>query len=555
MVYVNALAVFATISILLLLPNASHALSSTNFGSTPNVVNSPQYRRHLTLPPRRCTTTVSCAIISARQSRHHQPLWAVAENTIATDETCSEAEDADTDIPIAMGTPPTVVAGPGARITSVSTNNSLTGNLSSSKWKNAVQSTVADMLKDQDAVIQQESVDVTQYSGSTTNSPPPPGTTSMGLLGEVVQEKLPAIPPRPGTFLVRTNGDNKTTTTKPQVSIRASIPHSTDDTHIANLRLSVFSRFDEEQQRIFRSRSIEVLNVRRRRGAVVLVGEVPTNKVGREHNRYLNEMQVRIANGHAYGEMNGGSAAVASKPSSPSLTVTSVRGAKITSVSSGVTVDSPSLTVIPLRGAKITSVSSGITVDSPSLTVTPIRGAKVTSVSPGIVVDNSDQPAFATIGTNHDGYTSSNNRRSSIIGSIECSHQEFRGTMLGNSRRKGSLMYVTEVAVRTDTRRCGAGAMLMKGVDKVASLRNVETIYLHVDVANRAACAMYEKCGYHYLDKREPIYAQFTASLNLHDGAMHGRKHYLLCKNRPGMITWLEEDDLFSETRKGAWDC
>ena len=115
--------------------------------------------------------------------------------------------------------------------------------------------------------------------------------------------------------------------------------------------------------------------------------------------------------------------------------------------------------------------------------------------------------------------------------------------MLGNARPKGSLMYITEVAVRTDTRRSGAGAMLMKGVDKVAALRNVETIYLHVDRENLAACSMYEKCGYHYLDKRESIYAQFTASLNLHDGAMHGRKHHLMCKNVKGKTTWLEDDD------------
>ena len=91
----------------------------------------------------------------------------------------------------------------------------------------------------------------------------------------------------------------------------------------------------------------------------------------------------------------------------------------------------------------------------------------------------------------------------------------------------------------------------MKGVDEVAALRNVETIYLHVDKTNLAACAMYEKCGYHYLDKREPIYAQFTASLNLHDGAMHGRKHHLMCKNL-SRATWLEDDDLFSDSRRGA---
>ena len=127
-------------------------------------------------------------------------------------------------------------------------------------------------------------------------------------------------------------------------------------------------------------------------------------------------------------------------------------------------------------------------------------------------------------------------------------------------------MYVTEVAVRPGMRRGGAGAALMRGVDEVAALRNVETIYLHVDIANKAACALYERMGYHYLgkrnliftivmlyceethqftslfdtiDKSEPVYAQFTASLNLHDGAMHGRKHHLMCKHVTEQTTWL----------------
>eukprot|EP00581_Thalassiosira_minuscula_P002226 CAMPEP_0183744096 /NCGR_PEP_ID=MMETSP0737-20130205/65556_1 /TAXON_ID=385413 /ORGANISM="Thalassiosira miniscula, Strain CCMP1093" /LENGTH=731 /DNA_ID=CAMNT_0025979731 /DNA_START=439 /DNA_END=2635 /DNA_ORIENTATION=- len=426
---------------------------------------------------------------------------------------------------------------------------------------NAIKSTVADMMQTQDAIIQQQSLGTLETARKTTSSPPP-GTTSMGLLGDVVEEKLPTIPPLPGTFLFRSTPtvDNLQDMKKPQVTIRASIPHSTDDTHIANLRLSVFSRFDEEQQQIFRSRSVEVLNVRRRRGAVVLVAEVPevpqkeeekeeeakekvNGKLPMDH--YPTEMQARIAKGSEYGNVDG--------KSSSSLMVTPIQGAKITSVSSGVTINSPSLTVTPIRGAKITSVSSGVTVESPSLTVTPIRGAKITSVSSGVTVSQHDSD-IATIKrrrTNHKGRS-----QSTIIGSVECSHQEFRGTMLGNSRPKGSLMYVTEVAVRTDARRCGAGATLMGGVDEVAALRNIETIYLHVDVENRAACAMYEKCGYRYLDKREPIYAQFTASLNLHDGAMHGRKHYLMYKNRMGKTTWLEDDDdeLFLEEMRTRGD-
>eukprot|EP00584_Thalassiosira_punctigera_P010260 CAMPEP_0172547230 /NCGR_PEP_ID=MMETSP1067-20121228/16806_1 /TAXON_ID=265564 ORGANISM="Thalassiosira punctigera, Strain Tpunct2005C2" /NCGR_SAMPLE_ID=MMETSP1067 /ASSEMBLY_ACC=CAM_ASM_000444 /LENGTH=763 /DNA_ID=CAMNT_0013334287 /DNA_START=201 /DNA_END=2492 /DNA_ORIENTATION=- len=396
-----------------------------------------------------------------------------------------------------------------------STRNSLKAETPvSSKWESAIQSVVADMLQSQDAVVRQQSLGTAMsHCESTTNSPPPPGTASMGLLGDVVEQRLPVIPPIPGKLLVSTDEDI-TPTPKRHVSIRSSIPHSSDDIHIANLRLSVFSRFDEEQQRIFRSRSLEVLNIRRRRGAVVLVAEAAVpGEAGREsQHQHLTDMQARIADGHEYVNINCCPAAADSHKS-----------------------HSPSLAVTPIRGTKITSVSSAVATGSPSLTVTPIRGTRISSVSSGVVVsDHCNQTPQTTV--------NGTNSRGCIIGSVECSHQEFRGTMLGNSRPKGALMYVTEVAVRTDARRCGAGAMLMRGVDEIASLRNVETIYLHVDVANRAACTMYEKCGYHYLDKREPIYAQFTASLNLHDGAMHGRKHYLMCKNRADKTMRLAEE-------------
>lgn len=390
----------------------------------------------------------------------------------------------------------------------------------STNWNDAVQSAVTEILQTQDAIVQQESLGTgISHNGMSAKSSPPPGATSFGILGEPVEEKLPAIPPFPGDILVPNKQDTASASasaSKRRVSIRSSIPHSLDDTHIANLRLSVFSKFDEEQRRIFRSRSVEVLNVRRRRGAVVLVAEeeAGSDLDGREgKHHYPTEMEARIAGGHKYGSRNGTpAAAVACEPASRSLIVTPVRGAKITQVSCGVSVRAPSLTVAA-RGAKITAVSSGVAVDS--------------------------DLEFAVGGTNQDGRPSQTNDNETkgqgpIIGSVECSHQEFRGTLLGESRPKGSLMYVTEVAVRPDVRRRGIGALLMRGVDAVAALRGVESVYLHVDVANRAACAMYEKCGYRYLDKRDPVHAQFTASLNLHDGAMHGRKHYLMCKDRTG---------------------
>mmetsp|Transcript_5481 Transcript_5481/g.7987 ORF Transcript_5481/g.7987 Transcript_5481/m.7987 type:complete len:610 (+) Transcript_5481:202-2031(+) len=323
---------------------------------------------------------------------------------------------------------------------------------STNKWNAAIQSAVSEVLA-------QPTADELQ---------PPPGTTSMGLLGEVVHETIPVIPPLPGKVLAQRQARLDTA----PISIRSSIPHSSDDTHIANLRLSVFSNFDAEKQRAFRHRSVEVINIRRRRGAVVLVAEIPTEE-GENHN-YLNAMEARIASGHTFGE----------KRTEPH----------------------------------------------------PGNGAKIRSASP-IAADGTN---IATIPKQQQQqqYTSKFSNKM-IIGSVECSHHEFRGTMLGNSRPKGALMYVTEVAVRPDRRRCGAGAALMKGVDEVAALRNVETIYLHVDVRNKAACAMYERMGYHHLDKREPLYAQFTASLNLHDGAMHGRKHHLMCKHGNDKTTWL----------------
>ncbi len=343
-------------------------------------------------------------------------------------------------------------------------NISLTSEPLTSNLTSAIESTVADMLKFRDTPINQQSVDVLSFIESPPLFPPP-GTTSMGILGDVVQDQLPDIPPFPGTHcLVSAIGDDDDS----QITIRTSIPHSSDDTHIANLRLSVFSQFDEEKQQLFRRQSIEVLNSRRKRGAVVLVAETRKGE-SRSDYPYLNEMQSRIVNGHTYGEKS-----------------------------------------------------------------TRRRGQKSIAIS--------------LASQTFDDVSSLQTKRGSIIGSAECSHQEFRGTILGNLRPKGSLIYVTEVAVRADARRCGAGAMLMRGVVEVAALRNTESIYLHVDVTNRAALAMYEKSGFHYLDMRNPIHAQFTASLNLHDGATQGRKHHLMCKNLVERPTLLEGND-------STWAC
>lgn len=138
-----------------------------------------------------------------------------------------------------------------------------------------------------------------------------------------------------------------------------------------------------------------------------------------------------------------------------------------------------------------------------------------------------------------------------IIGSVECSVHEFHGTALGNRRPSGSILYVTEVAVWPHARRCGAGALLMQGVAELAAIRQVETIYLHVDVTNDVACSMYEKAGFEYADKTYPIFEEFTTSLNLHDGATKGRNHHLLFKHLTDVPTWIEPAEVSSESSGG----
>ena len=72
---------------------------------------------------------------------------------------------------------------------------------------------------------------------------------------------------------------------------------------------------------------------------------------------------------------------------------------------------------------------------------------------------------------------------------------------------------------------------VVQGVDKLATLRNVESLYLHVDVTNSEAIGLYEKAGYSRVNQSIPMYHDFTRSLNLQDGATKGRKHLLLCKH------------------------
>jgi ribosomal protein S18 acetylase RimI-like enzyme len=130
-----------------------------------------------------------------------------------------------------------------------------------------------------------------------------------------------------------------------------------------------------------------------------------------------------------------------------------------------------------------------------------------------------------------------------IVGSVECSVHEFYATKLGQRRPKYSILYITEVAVSPSARRCGVGSKLLEGIDELAALRNVESLYLHVDVLNFGALELYRKAGYRKVHHADPTYDEFTTSLNLHDGATKGRRHYLLYKNLTRNPTWLPVQD------------
>jgi len=304
------------------------------------------------------------------------------------------------------------------RITAISeqkSQNSNKENNISSDWKTNIQSVVSDMLEE----------DETRQQSETYGNNPP------------------ELLPHSNTVLFVNSPSKSSNVLDCKIAIRSSVPHSSDDKYIANLRLSVFSNFDEERQNIFRSRSIEVLNKRRRRGAIALIAEMSDADFWRVRSQ--NDLNARIASGHRYN------------------------------------------TKIEYKGSW----------------------------------------------------------ENKIVGSVECSQHEFDRTILGNSRPKNSLLYVTEVAVCPEARRCGIGTMLMQGAEEVAALRKIESIYLHVDVTNVAAIAMYEEAGYYKLDKRRPIYAQFTASLLLHDGALMGRCHYLMCKHLTEHTTWVDNDGFF----------
>jgi len=129
-----------------------------------------------------------------------------------------------------------------------------------------------------------------------------------------------------------------------------------------------------------------------------------------------------------------------------------------------------------------------------------------------------------------------------VVGTLEISIHEFYGTGLGQSSPAAKLLYVTEVAVSADARRCGVGSKLLRGVDEFAMKMDAERVYLHVETTNDGAIQMYKRAGYYVVSPLPPElcekrtsrqYEEFTRNLNLHDEAPSGRRHFLMSKRVP----------------------
>ena len=66
---------------------------------------------------------------------------------------------------------------------------------------------------------------------------------------------------------------------------------------------------------------------------------------------------------------------------------------------------------------------------------------------------------------------------------------------------------------------------------------------------NFGALELYRKAGYRKVHHADPMYAEFTTSLNLHDGATKGRRHYLLYKDLVRNPTWLPVNEKNADNR------
>jgi len=371
-------------------------------------------------------------------------------------------------------------------------------------------------------------------------------TSTMGLLGDrqALYNYNPShSKPPPGTILIcpktsypppKNKSKNLPQTIKNSIVIRTATPN--DDRYIANLRLSVFSDFgaDTQTRNKYTSQSVSVLASRRSQGATCLVAYFPKKRNEELYYEHVIPFRVRSRELHA-------------PPSFHRQTTTDgcnnnvVVDARqdfddISSFSSSRSLKQTMSNSLFAEMCASTSSSSPLSLPSPSSTTT----SSTTSREAQIEQEEGDIEW--------------------ILGSLECSSHEFVNTELGRKRPISKVLYLTEVAVSPEARRCGAGTLLLQGVDKLAATRKIESIYLHVDVTNQAALDLYQKSGYQLLDRRPNaynvdayMYEEFTYKLNLHDGYIKGRCHYLMVKHYVKNPTWLDESESESSSSGFVW--
>ncbi|CAM9342433.1 unnamed protein product [Laminaria digitata] len=119
-----------------------------------------------------------------------------------------------------------------------------------------------------------------------------------------------------------------------------------------------------------------------------------------------------------------------------------------------------------------------------------------------------------------------------VLGTLECSRHEFDLTPLEVEVEEGAgkiaRLYLTEVAVRSDSRNLGLGSALLGLVDDVAKQLHTYEVFLHVNEINEAGLRLYKRCGYTEAPNCASNRA-FTNSLGLAEGFI-GQRHLLLCK-------------------------
>jgi ribosomal-protein-alanine N-acetyltransferase len=76
------------------------------------------------------------------------------------------------------------------------------------------------------------------------------------------------------------------------------------------------------------------------------------------------------------------------------------------------------------------------------------------------------------------------------------------------ARETAGELHINNFAVRTEYRRRGIGAALLNRVIEEALRRHANAAFLEVRSANRAAQALYEKCGFKAIARRANYYSE-----------------------------------------------